>query len=150
MNWLVVTLLEGNEREAGVVALHLPIGTLKMRYWLEPVPRCEPSTYMPISRWHSYGAIGTDIMLLVFEVCGGCFSLVVSLFCFIYFVSLLLLLYYYSYFNLLLLLLYFIFVGWGGGHNIMPAACHFRRASPLLLMWEILFIKDLLYDEKDI
>ena len=25
---------------------------------MEPVPRCEPSTYQPISRWHSHCAIG--------------------------------------------------------------------------------------------
>ena len=46
---LTVTQL-GSEREEAVVALHLPIGPLKTRSGLEPVPRCEPSTYLPISR----------------------------------------------------------------------------------------------------
>ena len=31
------------------MALHLPIGTLKTRFRLEPVPRCEPSTHMGYS-----------------------------------------------------------------------------------------------------
>ena len=31
------------------MALHLPIGPLKTYFELEPVPRCEPSTYQPIS-----------------------------------------------------------------------------------------------------
>ena len=43
--YLVVTLLEVNEKEEGVVAF----GPLKTRSGLEPVPRCEPSTYQPIS-----------------------------------------------------------------------------------------------------
>ena len=30
-----------------VVVLHLPIGPLIIRYGLQPVPRCEPSTYQP-------------------------------------------------------------------------------------------------------
>ena len=34
--------------------LHLSIGCLKTWYGLEPVPRCEPSTYHLISRWHSH------------------------------------------------------------------------------------------------
>ena len=34
----------------GVLALHLPTGPLKISSGLEPVPRCEPSTYQPISR----------------------------------------------------------------------------------------------------
>ena len=38
--------------------LHLPTGPLKTRYGLEPVPRCEPSTYQPISRCHNHCAIG--------------------------------------------------------------------------------------------
>ena len=29
------------------MVLHLPIGPLKNRSELEPVPRCEPSTYQP-------------------------------------------------------------------------------------------------------
>ena len=44
---LVVTLLEVRERDDGVVALHLPIGCLKTCSGLEPVRRCEPSTYQP-------------------------------------------------------------------------------------------------------
>ena len=47
---LVVIMLEVSEKEEGVMALHLPIGLLKTRSGLEPVPRCEPSTYQPISR----------------------------------------------------------------------------------------------------
>ena len=31
------------------MALHLPIGPLKPRSGLEPVPRCEPSTYQHIA-----------------------------------------------------------------------------------------------------
>ena len=34
-----------SQREEGVVALHLPTGHLKTQSRLEPVPRCEPSTY---------------------------------------------------------------------------------------------------------
>ena len=45
-----IRLLEVNEREGGVVAIHLPIGSLKIRSGLEPVLRCEPSTYLLISR----------------------------------------------------------------------------------------------------
>ena len=30
------------------MALHLPIGRFKTRSGLEPVPRCEPSTYQPL------------------------------------------------------------------------------------------------------
>ena len=40
---LVVTLLEVSEREEGVVAKHLSIGSLKTRSGLQPVPRCEPT-----------------------------------------------------------------------------------------------------------
>ena len=47
---LVVILLEANEREEGLVALRLPIGPLKTRIGLEPVPIYEPSTYRLISR----------------------------------------------------------------------------------------------------
>ena len=43
------------------MALHLPIGPLKTRSGLKPVPRCEPSTYQPISRWHNHCAIGAGI-----------------------------------------------------------------------------------------
>ena len=46
---LVVTLLEISEKEEGVVAIHPTIGHLKTRSELEPVPRCEPGTYQPIS-----------------------------------------------------------------------------------------------------
>ena len=38
-------LLVVNEREEGIVALHLLIGSLKTHSWLELVLRCEPSTY---------------------------------------------------------------------------------------------------------
>ena len=40
------------------MALHLPIGSLKTHSGLEPVSRCEPSTYGPISQLHSHCAIG--------------------------------------------------------------------------------------------
>ena len=40
------------------MALHLPIGPLKNRSGLDPVPRCEPSTYQPISRCLNHCAIG--------------------------------------------------------------------------------------------
>ena len=53
MNWAVclglVTILEVSVKEEGVIALHLPIGPLKTFSEFEPVPRCEPSTYHPIS-----------------------------------------------------------------------------------------------------
>ena len=42
-------MLEVNEREEGVVALHISIGTLKTRSALEPVARSEPIIYQPIS-----------------------------------------------------------------------------------------------------
>ena len=32
--------------------------------WLEPVPRCEPSTYQPITQWHSQCTIGSNICFL--------------------------------------------------------------------------------------
>ena len=54
--WLVVSSNPVSEREEGVVALHLSTGPLKTRSGLEPVSRCEPSTYQPISRLHSHGA----------------------------------------------------------------------------------------------
>ena len=47
---LVVSCNPVNEREEGVVALQLPIGPLQTYSGLEPVPRCEPSTYQPIIR----------------------------------------------------------------------------------------------------
>ena len=55
INWIVclgqmvVTLLEVREKEKGVVAKHLLIQSLKTRSGLEPVTRCEPSTYQPIA-----------------------------------------------------------------------------------------------------
>ena len=49
---LEIKLLEISETEEGVVALHLPIGPLKIRSVLRPVLRCEPSTYQPICRWY--------------------------------------------------------------------------------------------------
>ena len=36
------------------MALHPPIGPLKTGSGLEPVPRYEPSTYKPISQWHTH------------------------------------------------------------------------------------------------
>ena len=65
---LVVTLLEVSEREEGVVALHLPIGLLKTRSGLEPVPRCEPTNYPPISGKHSYCAIGVGIKIMSMSI----------------------------------------------------------------------------------
>ena len=47
---VVVTLLEVIKKEEGVVALYLHIGPLKTRSELEPVLRCEPSSYQPINR----------------------------------------------------------------------------------------------------
>ena len=35
----MLTLLEVSEKEEGVVALHLPIGSLKTRSWFEPVAK---------------------------------------------------------------------------------------------------------------
>ena len=35
-------MLEVSEKNEGVVALHLPIGPLKIRSVLQPVPKCEP------------------------------------------------------------------------------------------------------------
>ena len=49
-------------REKRVVAIHPLIGSLKTRSGMEPVPRCEPSTYQPISRWHNHCAIGAGIL----------------------------------------------------------------------------------------
>ena len=37
------------QREEGVDVLHRPTGPLKTCSGLEPVPRCEPSTYLPVS-----------------------------------------------------------------------------------------------------
>ena len=42
-------MFEVSEKEEGEVAIHLPTGSLKTRSGLEPVPRCEPSNYQPIS-----------------------------------------------------------------------------------------------------
>ena len=44
------------ERQEGVVALYLPNGVLKTRSGLKPIPRCEPSTYQPIS--HCANGVG--------------------------------------------------------------------------------------------
>ena len=46
----IICVLAVNELEKGVIALHLPIGPLKTRFVLDPVPGCEPSTYQFISR----------------------------------------------------------------------------------------------------
>ena len=48
--WLVVTLLEVSEKEYSIVALYLPYGPLRTCSGLDPVPRCKPSTYQPISQ----------------------------------------------------------------------------------------------------
>ena len=51
VGWLLVfTLLEVSQNEERFVALHLAIEPLKTRSGLEPVPRCEPSIYQPITR----------------------------------------------------------------------------------------------------
>ena len=50
LSQLVVILLEVSVREEGVVAIHRPTGPLKTCNGLEPVPRCEPSTYQPMSQ----------------------------------------------------------------------------------------------------
>ena len=55
-------MIEGSEREEGVVVLHLPIGPLKTHSGLVSVPRCEPSTFQPISWWHCHCAIGAGIL----------------------------------------------------------------------------------------
>ena len=47
------------------MALTLPIGPLKTCSWLEPVLRCEPSTYQPISRGLSHCAIGASLKLVL-------------------------------------------------------------------------------------
>ena len=47
------------------MAIHIPIGSLKTRSGLEPVPRCKPSTYHPISRWHNHCAIGAGLMFWI-------------------------------------------------------------------------------------
>ena len=39
-----------SEKEEGIVALQLPTGPIKTRFGIEPVPRCEPNTYQPISQ----------------------------------------------------------------------------------------------------
>ena len=58
---LVVSSNPVSEREEDVVALHQHIGSLKTWSGLEVVPRCEPSTYQPISWWHSHCAIGSSL-----------------------------------------------------------------------------------------
>ena len=40
------------------MALHLPSGSLKTCSVLQLVPRCEPSTYQPISQWKNHCPIG--------------------------------------------------------------------------------------------
>ena len=44
------------------MALHLPNEPLKPHSGLESVPRCEPSTYQPISLWLSHCAIGAGLL----------------------------------------------------------------------------------------
>ena len=43
--------------------------TLKTRSGLEPVPRCEPSTYQPIYRQHNHCTIGAGIWFTLFSLC---------------------------------------------------------------------------------
>ena len=56
----IVTLLEVNEKE------EWPIGPLKTCSGLEPIPRCEPSTYQPISWWFTHCTIGARLYLWSF------------------------------------------------------------------------------------
>ena len=51
------------------MALHLPIGSLKTRSVLEPVPRCESSTYQPISR-----SVSDDLVPVITFVLGNYFQ----------------------------------------------------------------------------
>ena len=46
---MFLLVLDVSEKEEGVVALHLPIGSSKTCCGLESVPRCEPSTYRSIT-----------------------------------------------------------------------------------------------------
>ena len=55
---------EVNEREEGVVAIYLPIESLKTCSGLEPVPRCEPSTYQSISRWRNHCTIQAGMLAI--------------------------------------------------------------------------------------
>ena len=57
INWPLCLGQKVSEKDEGVVALHLPTGPLKTCSGLEPVPRCQPSTYQPITWWHSHCAI---------------------------------------------------------------------------------------------
>ena len=64
-------LLDVSESEEGVVALNIPIGRLKTRFGLEPVRRCEPSTYQGINRWLSHCAIKAGTCSLVLDTAEG-------------------------------------------------------------------------------
>ena len=44
----------------GAVVLHLPSVPLKPHCGLQPVPRCEPSSYWPISQWLGHCTIEAD------------------------------------------------------------------------------------------
>ena len=68
---IVVTLLEVSEREEGVVALNLTIGPLKKTSGLEPVSRCEPSTYQSISRYLATAPSGRIVFIRSGEVRSG-------------------------------------------------------------------------------
>ena len=59
---MVVTMMEFNEKKEGVVALHLSIEPLKTSSGLDPVPRCEPSTYQTVSRCHRHSDIGAGTL----------------------------------------------------------------------------------------
>ena len=50
-------MLVVSKKEEGVVDIHLLIGSLKTRSGMEPLPRCEPSTYQPISRLHGHHCV---------------------------------------------------------------------------------------------
>ena len=55
-----------NEREEGVVALHLPIEFIKARSGWEPEPGFEPSTYLPVVRWLSHSATEVSVAGFLF------------------------------------------------------------------------------------
>ena len=80
----MLTLLGVSETEEGVVTLHLPIGPLKPRSRLKPVPRCEPSTYQPISRLCISSCTNacskSNIVLLMYYLVVVCFLFLLLLF----------------------------------------------------------------------
>ena len=48
------------------MALHLPIGPLKTRSGLEPVPRCEPGNYQPMTATAPSGPIWISDVVYTF------------------------------------------------------------------------------------